>query len=160
MKPTDDKDDSNKQENFTRNSCGNNRSGLLRRQDKLWTLGRKLTKDREWQSDEETQLSDLGSMERWAIAYLSLPPGSVCYCIWFMVCMVSYIIVYGIYIVCMVYNILTFLTRSPKLGLRADAPIVVQPHWKSICSWRKQNWQRYNQYWSIQRILGPEMFLN
>ena len=47
MKKTDDKDDYNKQGNFTRNSFGNNRSGLLRRQDKLWTLGRKLTKDRE-----------------------------------------------------------------------------------------------------------------
>ena len=41
---------------------------------------------------------------------------------------------------------------SSKLGLRADAPIVVQPHWKSICR------QRYNKimincsdiHWQLQ----------
>ena len=54
--------------------------------------------------------------------------------------------------VCMAYYILTFLTMSSKLGLRADAPIVVQPHWKSICR------QRYNKimincsdiHWQLQ----------
>ena len=57
------------------------------------------------------------------------------------------------YMVCMVHYILTFLTMSSKLGLRADAPIVVQPHWKSICR------QRYNQYSSAIAALHPHYVL-
>ena len=100
--------------------------------------------------DEKLSYNLFVSSPRNGIVYYCMLYGMHCilyYCIWYAWYIILLYMVYGM------HGIHTFLTMSSKLGLRADAPIVVQPHWKSICR------QRYNQYSSAIAALHPHYVL-